>query len=193
MERFMKRWTLLSGLLALAGALLWALSRRSAILTFAITSSTVFYHLGKRLLIGAAFDRLLNNRTDFRKGWYQIASWEKALYAKLRVRQWKKRMPTYDSKLFDPSLHAWSDIAKAMCQAELIHEVNVAASFLPLLFSVWLGGFPAFMITSILAAGYDLLFVIMQRYNRPRVLRLAEREKYRTVSKERTSFEDEKV
>ena len=62
-----------------------------------------------------------------------------------------------------------------MCQAELVHEVNAAVSFVPLLFSVWVGAFPIFLITSIIAAGFDLLFAVIQRYNRPRVMRLAVR------------------
>ena len=36
----------------------------------------------------------------------------------------------------------------------------------------WLGGYPAFIITSILAAMFDMMFVIMQRYNRQRILKL---------------------
>ena len=68
-----------------------------------------------------------------------------------------------------------------MCQAELVHEVNIAVSFVPILFSVWVGALPVFVITSILAAGYDLLFVILQRYNRPRVLRLAMRRERQSV------------
>lgn len=188
----MKCWALISGLLVLAGTILFALFKWSILLSIIITAGTVFYHVGIRLLIGCAFDRFLNNRTDFRKRWYQVASWEKALYEKLRVKQWKKQMPTYDAALFDPSLHSWVDIARAMCQAELVHEVNAAVSFVPLFFSACFGALPVFAITSVLAAGYDMLFVILQRYNRPRVLHLAAREEQRSGHRERT-FEDEKV
>jgi hypothetical protein len=184
MERAMKRLTLFSGLLTLAGILLRLLFPWDILLTMAVTAGTVFYHIAIRLLIGCAFDRFLNNRTDFRKRWYQTAPWEKALYKKLRVKGWKQRLPTYDPGLFDPSLHSWADIARAMCQAELIHEINAAVSFLPLCFSIWLGAFPVFLITSVLAAGYDLLFVILQRSNRPRVLRLVAREAQRLPPRE---------
>jgi hypothetical protein len=101
-------------------------------------------------------------------------------------------MPTYDSALFDPSLHSWTEIARAMCQAELVHEANVIASFIPLFFSVWFGAFSIFMTTSVLAAMYDLLFVLLQRYNRPRVLRMVAREEQRSGHNERT-FENEKM
>lgn len=175
MERVIKRLTLSSGLLTLAGTCLFLLLKQDIFLTAAITAGTVFYHLGIRLAIGCAFDRFLHNQTDVRKKWYQVSSWEKVVYDKLQVKRWKRKLPTYDATLFDPSLHTWIDIARAMCQAELIHEINVIVSFVPLLFSIWCGAFPVFLITAVIAAGYDLLFVILQRYNRPRILRLAAR------------------
>lgn len=180
MKRVMKGGALVSGLLALTGTLLWALSRWSVLLTIAITAGTVFYHVGIRLFIGCVLDRLLDNRTDPWKGWYQIAPWENVLYEKLRVKQWKKKIPTYDPALFDPSQHSWTELAKAMCQAELVHEAGMAASVVPLFFSLWFGAFAVFLLTAVLAAGYDLLFVVVQRCNRPRVLRLAAREEQRS-------------
>lgn len=86
----------------------------------------------------------------------------------------------------------WADIVRAMCQAEPVHEANAAAGFVPsILFSmVW--ACHAFMIAPLQAAGYDLLFAILQRYNRPRILYLAARKKQRSVHLERT-FANEKV
>ena len=88
-------------------------------------------------------------------------------------------MPSYDPELFSPRKHSWSEIAQAMCQAELVHSTIIPLSFLPLLAAIPWGDFPVFFITSLLAACYDALFVIMQRYNRPRILRLIEKEKHR--------------
>ena len=58
------------------------------------------------------------------------------------------------------------------CQAELGHETIVVLSFVPIVAGHWLGGYLAFIITSILAAMFDMMFVIMQRYNRQRILKL---------------------
>ena len=186
MARTMKRWALASGLLTLAGALLWRLFQWDILLTIAITAGTVFYHLGVRLLIGRILDSLPVEQVEMQSGWFRPAAWEQPLYDRLRVRRWKKRMPAYDPTLFDPARHTWTDIARAMCRAELVHEVNVAASFVPLIFSLWFGAFPVFLATSVLAAGYDLLFVLLQRCNRPRVLCLAAREAQRFERLERT-------
>ncbi len=99
-----------------------------------------------------------------------------ALYEKLQVKKWKRGMPTYDPSLFDPRLHTWGEIAQAMCQAELVHETIAVLSFLPIAAGAWFGDYPVFIITSVLAAACDTMFVIMQRYNRQRVMKLLRRE-----------------
>jgi len=52
-------------------------------------------------------------------------------------------------------------------------------SFIPLLFSIWFGSAGVFLITSCLAALLDAAFVMVQRYNRPRLLRLIQKQSKR--------------
>ena len=72
----------------------------------------------------------------------------------------------------DNRLHTWDEIAQAMCQAELVHEVIIILSFLPILAAIPFGALFVFVFTSILSAGYDAMFVMMQRYNRPRIVKM---------------------
>ena len=146
-------------------------------LSLAITFGTVSYHLVMRLLVGGAFQAVMQNHADLRKRWYRVGRREMAVYEALKVKRWKRRMPTYDNALFDPRLHTWDEVAQAMCQAELVHEAIVVCSFLPIAAGAWFGAYPAFIITSILSAALDMAFVIMQRYNRPRIIRLMQRQK----------------
>ena len=69
--------------------------------------------------------------------------------------------------------HTWDEIAQTMCQSELVHETNMILSFIPLTASKWFGSFYVFLITSVGGAVFDLLFVIMQRYNRARITKIA--------------------
>ena len=59
-----------------------------------------------------------------------------------------------------------------MCQAELVHETIMLLSFVPILAYLWFGALEVFIITSILAAGFDGMFVIIQRFNRSRVINM---------------------
>ena len=139
---------------------------------FAITFFTVFYHFAMRLLVGGVADKILNNKVDYNKIWFKQRKFEQKLYKKLKVKNWKAKVPTYEPELFSIDEHSLDEIAGAMCQSEIVHEINVLISFVPIIFSIFVGDFWVFFITSILSAMFDLVFVIIQRYNRPRVIRL---------------------
>jgi len=176
MAKLMKRTALVSvfAVLLLTGAYL--LFPSGLLCSLAVTAGTTAYHFCMRLAVGYLFDRLMHNRADYRRPWFRPRPFEKKLYGFLRVREWKKRMPAYDPSLFSPQEHTLSEIAGAMCQAELVHEVIALCSFLPIAAIPFLGAPGVFIITSALAAGFDLLFVMMQRYNRPRIVRLIDRQ-----------------
>ena len=160
-------------------AISYKVTSSGILLPLAITSGTIAYHFVMRLMVGLAFHATMRNKADYRKRWYQISKREMAVYEKLKVKKWKRRMPTYDPALFDPHLHTWEEIVQAMCQAELVHETIAVLSFLPILAGIWFGEYPVFIVTSVLSAACDMVFVIMQRYNRQRVTKLLNRKSVR--------------
>jgi hypothetical protein len=160
-------------------AISYKVTSSGILLPLAITSGSIAYHFVMRLMVGLAFHATMRNKADYRKRWYQVSKWEMAVYEKLKVKQWKRRMPTYDPALFDPRLHTWEEIVQAMCQAELVHETIAVLSFLPILAGIWFGEYPVFIVTSVLSAACDMVFVIMQRYNRQRVTKLLNRKSVR--------------
>lgn len=168
----MARGMKLTAAICVALTIVFALLRLTPL---AITAGTFSYHLLMRFAVGFAFDAVLHNHVDYRHGWFRMRPFEAALYERLQVGRWKSGLPTYDPDAFDRHHHSWEEIAQAMCQAELVHEVIATLSFLPVVASVWLGEPVVFAVTSVLAAAFDLLFVVIQRYNRPRVLRIVER------------------
>ena len=172
MAKIMKVSALSSALLTLLFIILYANTQSSLLLILAITAGPTAYHFILRLLVGGVFDFLLHNRVDYNAPWFRSKAFERKLYKALRIKKWKGKMGTYDPDSFDPKLHSWEEIACATCQAELVHEVIIVLSFLPLFAAIAFGAFPAFAATSVLAAGFDAIFVIMQRYNRPRIIKL---------------------
>lgn len=140
--------------------------------TLAIAFGTTFYHFAMRLLIGFIYQLRCNNNISWENSWFQVNTCEMKIYKILKVKSWKKYIPTYDSGSFDIKTKSYEQIAMAMCQAELVHETIIIFSFLPIIASVWFGSVEVFVITSIISALIDLIFVILQRYNRPRVLKI---------------------
>ena len=70
-----------------------------------------------------------------------------------------------------------------------MHETIVVLSFVPIVAGVWFGAYPVFVITSALAAMLDLMFVMIQRYNRQRVIKLM---KYKEGKSRKDDKEDDK-
>lgn len=176
MAKVMKTTAIVLLLLTVASALLYRSTCHGGMLAIAITFGTAAYHFCMRLLVGWMFNTALKNHVDYRRRWFQVSEAEFAFYKKIGVKKWKHKMPTYDKDAFDKRKHSWDEIAQAMCQAELVHEVIVLLSFVPLVFAVWFGDLPVFVVTSVLAAGVDLVFVIMQRFNRLRIIKFIEKE-----------------
>lgn len=177
MKKAMKSTMVVAVLATIIFTILYRTTENSVMLSLAITAGTISYHFVIRYVVAGIFNSVMQNRADLSKTWYQQRTWEEKLYKKLHVKKWKSKMPTYELANFDLKIHTPEEIAGAMCQAELSHEVIVIFSFLPLLTVPAFGAFWVFLITSVLSAMMDLSFAIMQRYNRPRIMKLCKRRK----------------
>ena len=142
------------------------------LLTLTIVFGVIAYHLIMRLLVGLIYSKIMNNHVDYKKWWFKANKLEMSFYKILKVKKWKGRLPTYDKASFDLKAHSLEEIASAMCQSELVHETIMILSFLPIICGIWFHAWLVFIITSVLSALFDYIFVIVQRYNRQRVVHL---------------------
>lgn len=176
----MKKKMILTALFALAGLLVsgavYLAAESPVFFSLAVTFGTVFYHLAARLAVGGLIDAKYHNRMDHTRPWFAEKGFERGLYKFLRVRKWKRRLPTFTPENFDLTRCSPAEIVQTSCQAEVVHEINMVFSFVPVVFSVWFGSLAVFLITSCAAFLFDGIFVVMQRYNRPRLLRLMKRQ-----------------
>lgn len=175
MRKTMQTITAVSLCALLLSLVLYHATGLSALYSCAITFGTMFYHLAVRLLCGWTFSAVFHNQINAERRWFQPRCWEPALYRRLHVKRWKNHMPTFDPDTFSLQKHSLDEIIGVTCQSELVHECNIVLSAVPLFFSIWFDNFPVFLLTSLLAAAFDGIFVILQRYNRPRLQALAKR------------------
>ena len=139
-----------------------------------ITSFTIMYHLWLRIIMGNVTKLF---RISYTQSWFKEHAFEKKLYKLLRVKKWKGKALTYNPELFSLKDNSLQSIANTMAKAETDHWVNELISLSTLFFAlIFNGGFVAFLISAIAAMLFDGQFIVIQRYNRPRVLRLIERE-----------------
>ena len=131
--------------------------------SLAITFFTTSYHIVIRLLSPLIW-------------WFQPKTWETKLYKGLKVKQWKRQVMVFDPSQFSLKIHSIQEVINNMCHAELVHELIMLFSILSILFTIPFGALPVFLITAICATLFDSMFVMIQRYNRPRLVRIYERQ-----------------
>lgn len=172
MKKVLYSLTIIVSTLTIATYIIFKLTQSDVFETLYITFMTFSYHFIMRLIVGAVINPLFGKKYDYNSKWFTQKPFEKKLYKFLKIKKWKEKVPMWNPGSFSTANHDLSEIAKGMCGAEVVHEVIVALSFIPILFSIEFGVPAVFIITSILAAAMDMIFVIVQRYNRPRIIKL---------------------
>ena len=147
-----------------------------SVLSAAISFGTTAYHFVMRLAVGYAVPKATDYRFNYKDSWFLPRKWESAFYKKLNLKAWKGQLPTYAPSQFSLEENSLERVIQNMCGAEIVHEIIMVLSFLPLLTVPAFGSFPVFLITSVLAALYDSIFVMAQRFNRPRLVRIFEKQ-----------------
>lgn len=154
---------------------IFIITKNDTIETITITIGIALYHIAMRLVVGMVVNVIMKNKANHNNIWFREKRFESKLYKVLGVRKWKKRLPTYSPETFDFKQKKFEQIVGATCQAEIVHEIIMVFSLLPIIMIPFLGGAVAIIITSVLATLFDFLFVILQRYNRPKLIRVMER------------------
>ncbi len=179
-ELLMKRMTAVSAVCLAAGILLYKGTGGGVWLTVAITAGTFFYHLAMRLIVGFIAKKFIGKKLDYRSPWFLQRRWEKTFYKKIGIKKWKNKLPTYYPQDFSPKEHSPQELLQTMCTSETSHELMILLSFVPLFFSKWFGAFGVFLVTSLCAGAFDMVFVLIQRYNRGRLEKTEKRSRHST-------------
>lgn len=156
-------------------ALIWHLILPSKImLSLCITFGVFSYHFVMRLSVGTVINSIFHNNISYKLKWFRVSKAEMKFYSFLHLKSIKKHIPTYSPETFSMN-NSMEYIAKATCQAELVHEIIAVLSFAPVILTLFFDDALTFILTSLIAALIDLVFVALQRFNRPRILKLIER------------------
>ena len=166
--------TLILLVITVALVLLYWQTHADWALTCVISFGTTLYHFAMRLAVGYGVTLFIKN-FDPKSRWFRPRKWEAGLYRRLKVRSWKRHLPTFDPEKFSTEFYTLPQIVQNLCEAEVVHEIIVVFSFLPLAAVPLAGELPVFLITSVCAALLDCVFIIAQRYNRPRLVRIIEK------------------
>ena len=148
--------------------------RSEFVLWTGIVAFTIMYHFWVRIIMGNV-SKLFKKHINYKQWWFKEKKFEKNLYKFLKVKKWKDKALTYNPESFSLKAHSLEEIVNTMAKSEVDHWINEAISLSTLLFAIPWGGFWAFFISALFAMIFDSQFIIIQRFNRPRIVKLLER------------------
>lgn len=137
-----------------------------------ITFLTCFYHFAYRILVSESLSHKTVNY-NYTNGWFAPKKFEEPIFKALRVKRWKEKLPNLLPNTSSSQKFPVETLINETCSAEVIHEINIAMSFVPFFVSlfysshVWI-----FLVSGILTAMVDLCFIIFHRHFRPRLIKL---------------------
>lgn len=182
---FMYSTILLTLLLSLICFFLYysGIHKNTVVLWSGIVSFMILYHFGLRIYFGILTKKL---KINYNHPWYKTHSFEEPLYKLLQVRQWKEKVLTFEPDKYDFENVTLEELATTMSKSELDHWINEIISLFSMLFILLWGCPPAFIISAVAAMLFDAQFIIVQRYNRPVVLRLMNKRERKRARKQGT-------
>ncbi|MBQ7985639.1 MAG: hypothetical protein IJ304_00020 [Clostridia bacterium] len=152
-------------------------SQSKTVLWVGIVAFMIVYHFWGRIIMGNVSKLFKINQDHW---WFREKPFEKGLYKLLRVKKWKGKALTYNPEAFSLEKHTLSEIAAVMTKSEVDHWINEVISLVSILFSILWGELWIFVLTAIFAMIFDAQFIVIQRYNRPRILRIIKRQSRKT-------------
>lgn len=140
-----------------------------------ITAFTITYHFWGRIILGNV-SKLFRKYINYKQWWFKERKFEKKLYEILKVKKWKGKALTYNPEQFDLKQNSLEQILNTMTKSEVDHWINEAISISTMFFGLIWGKTWIFVLTAIAAMIFDGQFIVIQRYNRPRIIKILERQ-----------------
>lgn len=149
------------------------INENRVVLWTGIVAFMILYHFWVRIIMGNV-SKLFT--IHYEQAWFRELSFEKKLYKLLRVKKWKDKALTYNPQDFSFENRTPVEIANTMAKSEVDHWINEIISVTSMFFALLWGEAWIFILTGIAAMIFDSQFIIIQRYNRPRVIRLIQKQ-----------------
>lgn len=137
-----------------------------------ISFGVVLYQFAIRIFVNWFINNTTKRPWSYTNRWFRERNFERPLYKLFLVHRWKNHLPK-DIKKDEKRL---GKVISNSCMVEVSHEIVILASFLPVLLPLLLENFTAchglLIFSCIVSAIIDLLFVMKERYTRPKLVRL---------------------
>lgn len=148
---------------------LFVRSGNEVMLIIGIVMLNAGYQVITRLLVGSICEGIFENGINSSSDWFKTSEFEERFYGSVGIKYLKRALPKCERTDFSLRRQSIQDIIDAGCEIEAEHEINIGVSMLGILFAVPFGYTWVFIVFAAVAVLYDLVFIAVQRYNRPRL------------------------
>lgn len=148
---------------------LFVRSRNEVMLIIGIVMLNAGYQVITRLLVGSICEGIFENGVNSSSNWFKTSDFEGRFYGSMGIKYLKRALPKVERTDFSLRRQSIQDIIDTGCEIEAEHEMNIGVSMLGILIAIPFGHTWVFIVFAVAAVLYDLLFVAVQRYNRPRL------------------------
>lgn len=145
---------------------------------------TIMYHFWVRIIMGNVL-KLFKKHITYKQYFFKEKKFEKKFYDLIKVKLWKDKVLTYAPQEFDLKENSLETVANNMAKAELDHWINSLISISTIFFGFISNVFWPFVVSAIFAMAFETQFIVLQRYNRPRVVKIIEREERKEKNQNR--------
>lgn len=102
--------------------------------------------------------------------WFKQSKFDKWFYKKIKIREWKNKVPSYDDSLFSLKMRSKEQIIKGMIQSGNVHLFLIFLSFVPIILGKYFSHYTEMIIMAVIFSIVHIPFVVIQRFNIPRVV-----------------------
>lgn len=174
--------------------MLFVRTKATVLLIFGIIMLNIAFQFIARLIINTICEGVFENGINSSSDYFKTSDFEDRLYNSIGVKKIKKQLPVIDRTNFSLRRHSMQNIIDVGCEIEVEHELGMAASLLGIMLAIPFGEMWLFVIFAVLAVLFDFVVVIIQRYNRPRLITVQLKRRARFFEKmEKEKSSDEKV
>ncbi len=158
-------------------------SHNNGMLIIGLIMLNVSYQLTTRLLVGLICDGFFENGINSSAEWFGTTDYEERFYSLIGMKYLKRNLPKFERTDFSLTRQSIQNIIDTGCEIETEHEITIGTSMLGMLLVIPFGYIWIFAVTAIVTVVYDLLFIAVQRYNRPRLERVQAKRRARFFEK----------
>lgn len=177
MKRLPEPIAVITALISIVLFIIHRLTNSDVLFTLSLLFGVIAYHFIYKIVVARFISKTFDNKIGYDKAWFREKKWEKKVYKILNVKSWKDKLPTENETDFSIKDKTIEEIIGATCQAELDHGVNQLFSLVPLIIMAFIGYPAIFIPTTALSFVVEIPFIFVQRYNRPRLIKILEKQK----------------